>query len=166
MSERFHVSLPTGKCSHRIPNTSLSALFLSRKSGPKKIVIFLLAIAGAASDSVVQTSLTWAGTFFAIFILGSNLGSRAWHNMCLTKQRYSGPLYAVIASIKAFGIGLLFPYFGCRGCEPGGQVALENTLKSALIVAIVFILSGFREFGQIFIVGSDVSGMHHILSWL
>ena len=125
-------------------------------TGPKKLAIFLLAIAGVASNSELQKYLTWSGVFSAVFILGANLGSRAWQNMCLKKQTYSGPLYAVVASIKAFLVGLLFPYFGYRGCEPGGQVALENTLKSALLVAIVFILSGFREFGQLFIVGSEV----------
>jgi hypothetical protein len=113
----------------------------------------MLAIAGSSTDSKLKIGITWFGVFFAVFIMFANLGSRAWQNLCLNKQKYAGPLRMVVALIKAFALGLIVPYFGSRGCEPGGRTALVNTLKSSLIVAIVFILSGFwQEFNDALLV--------------
>mmetsp|Transcript_13854 Transcript_13854/g.19844 ORF Transcript_13854/g.19844 Transcript_13854/m.19844 type:complete len:510 (-) Transcript_13854:1428-2957(-) len=144
--EMSFVSMNT--CIHVQGHPSVGAYALMQPTltdWPKKLVVFMLAIAGASSNSTVKKGITWAGVFFAVFIMSANVGARAWGNMCLTKQKYSGPLYSVIAMIKAFVLGLFFPYFGSRGCEPGGHVALMNTLKSALIVAFVFIASGFWQ---------------------
>lgn len=140
------------------PSVSSYELLLHFSSDwPRKLIILILAIAGASSDGgTVQRYLTVVGVAIAYCVLAANLGSRAWHNLNLRPLRYNGPGFQMIATIFAICIGLTAPYLGYREVMPGGQVALSSILESSLLVAIIFIVSDFDEVQKFLIKGSEV----------
>ena len=125
-------------------------------TGPRKVLIFVLAMASAATGSEKQKYITLLGVIIAVYILFTNLGCRAWKNMCLKKQGYMGCFGAPLASFSAFLVGITFPYLGFREVESGGQTALENTIISAIFVALIFIVSDFDQVQKFILFGSEV----------
>jgi len=123
---------------------------------PRKVLIFVLAMASAATGSEKQKYITLLGVIIAVYILFTNLGCRAWKNMCLKKQGYMGCFGAPLASFSAFLVGITFPYLGFREVESGGQTALENTIISAIFVALIFIVSDFDQVQKFILFGSEV----------
>ncbi|WP_287287944.1 hypothetical protein, partial [Okeania sp. SIO2B9] len=49
----------------------------------------------------------------------------------------------------------LTPYMGHREIEAGGKRALESIITSALIVAVVFVVSDFNEIQKLIVIGSE-----------
>jgi hypothetical protein len=69
--------------------------------------------------------------------------------------RYNGPLSLSVGYVLAAIAGMVFPYMGHREIEAGGKRALESVLTSALIVALVFVLSDYDEIQKLIVLGSE-----------
>lgn len=123
---------------------------------PRKLVVFCLAIASAApQDSQTQRWITFTGILLAELVLIANLGSRAWYHMELNPLKYGGPFAPVVAFFFSVFAGLTIPYLGSRKVLSGGKAAMEGTIRNAILVAIVFVLSDIDEVQQFIVVGSD-----------
>ena len=142
---------------------SLSAHSLMSPLGPdmlRKVVIFLLAIAGAASGKT-QLTMTLVGIGGACTALLANLGARAWHFLRWTPMSYTGPGSSLVAYSLAVLTGALLPFMGQRSIAVGGKGAIESVIRSSLLVAICFVLSDLNEIQKFLVVGSEVSLLRH-----
>jgi len=138
---------------------SISAYALTHRilhDWPRKLIIFSLALASAApADSATQRWITFFGIIFAVAVLASNLGSRAWYHLKLNPLAYSGPGAAALAFLTAMMTGIVVPFVGHREVQAGGKAAMEVVLRSAFLSALIFILSDIDEVQQFVIVGSE-----------
>lgn len=91
----------------------------------------------------------------ACAVLAANLGSRAWHYLKLQPLEYSGIGAPILAFLAAIVTGIVVPYMGYRQVEAGGKAALETVLRSAFLVAIVFLVSDIDDVQKFIIVGSE-----------
>ena len=121
----------------------------------RKLDILILTIAAIIPDGIAKTNTTVIGVALTCVILCSNLGSRAWKNLKIKSLRYNGIGASLIAFIASVLVGLIVPYMGYHEIEAGGKRALEIVLRSALFVAIFFILSDFDEIQAFLISGSE-----------
>jgi hypothetical protein len=121
----------------------------------RKVLLLCLTLAGAA-EGTMQRVLTLAGISLACMVLLANLGSRAWHFLGWQAQRYNGMSASLVAYMAAVATGMLLPYMGHRDIEVGGKAAMEYVIKTALLVAAVFVISDFDEVQKFIIVGSEV----------
>ena len=126
----------------------------------KKAILFCLAIAGA-THGAVQSTLTFIGIILACLALLANLGSRSWHFMGWRPLSYNGPCAAAVAYFVSVLTGICLPFLGHRSVTAGGKAAIETVMKSALLVAFLFIVSDFDEVQKILVVGSEVSVVGH-----
>ncbi|KAI2499472.1 hypothetical protein MHU86_14992 [Fragilaria crotonensis] len=120
----------------------------------RKIATLLLAFAGAATGDG-QKYMTIIGIFIMAGLLLANLGSRAWHFMKWKPISYHGPFSPAVGYVIAMLSGFVLPFMGYREIEAGGKPALESVIGSALIVAIVFVLSDIDEIQNFIVVGSE-----------
>jgi hypothetical protein len=134
----------------------------------RKVVIFALALAGA-TDGVLQKVLTYGGIVGACVIMLANLGARSWHFLRWKPIRYNGMGSFGLAYILAVVTGLLVPYMGHRSISVGGKSAMEYVMKTAFVVAAIFVLSDLDEIQKFLVIGSencDQSIVNHIVgSW-
>ena len=155
-SEEISLSwLNTGMLVRSMP--SVSAHTMTSTVGSdwlRKILTLVLALAGAATGDV-QKYMTISGICLTGAVLMANLGSRAWFFMKWRPFWYSGPFSQLLGYLAAIIAGLIFPYMGHREIEAGGKRALESVLTSAVVVAIVFVLSDFDEIQKLLVVGSE-----------
>jgi hypothetical protein len=121
----------------------------------RKGLLLCLALAGAATGTM-QRVLTLTGISLACMVMLANLGSRAWHFLGWHPQRYNGMSASIFAYMAAVATGILVPYMGHRDIEVGGKGAMEYIIKTALLVAAVFVVSDFDEVQKFIIVGSEV----------
>jgi hypothetical protein len=121
----------------------------------RKVLIFCFAL-GAATTGRTQAVLSLFGISLACAVLLANLGSRAWGFLKWKPLAYGGPLEPIIAYAAAIAAGIAVPYMGHRKIEAGGKAAMESVLKSAIVVAIVFVLSDYDDFQQFLVIGSEV----------
>ena len=136
---------------------SVSAHTLTSELGSdwlRKIATLLLAFAGAATGDG-QKYMTITGIFIMVALLLSNLGSRAWHFMKCKPISYRGPFSPALGYVTAILAGFVLPFMGYREVEAGGKPALESVIGSALIVAIVFVLSDIDEIQNFIVLGSE-----------
>ncbi|KAI2502160.1 hypothetical protein MHU86_12296 [Fragilaria crotonensis] len=136
---------------------SVSAHTLTSELGSdwlRKIATLLLAFAGAATGDG-QKYMTITGIFIMAGLLLANLGSRAWHFMKWKPISYRGPFSPAVGYVIAMLSGFVLPFMGYREIEAGGKPALESVIGSALIVAIVFVLSDIDEIQSFIVVGSE-----------
>ena len=117
--------------------------------------MLILTIAAIIPDGIAKTNTTVIGVALTCIILCSNLGSRAWKNLKINSLRYNGIGASLLAYIASVLVGLLVPYMGYHEIEAGGKRALEIVLRSALFVALFFILSDFDEVQSFLIAGSE-----------
>lgn len=122
--------------------------------GPKKLVLIALAFAGAATGSL-QVVLTIGGITGALILLLANLGARAWHFMRWTPLHYTGRGSFFLAYVLAVMTGLVLPYMGHRSIAVGGKGAMEYVIVTALIVAVVFVLSDYDDLQKFLVYGSE-----------
>jgi hypothetical protein len=122
----------------------------------RKVLLLCLALAGAAEGNV-QRVLTLAGISLACIVLLANLGSRAWHFLAWKPQQYNGRGGSLVAYMAAVVTGIFVPYMGHRDIEMGGKAAMEYVIKTALLIAVVFVVSDVDEVQKFIIVGSEVS---------
>lgn len=61
----------------------------------------------------------------------------------------------ILAYFAAIGAGLLFPYMGHREIEAGGKAAIESTIRTAVLVAIIFLVTDTDEVKEHIIVGAS-----------
>jgi hypothetical protein len=162
---------------------SVSAHSLCSSSGSdtlRKGVLFMLAVAGA-TQGVLQTVLTAGGIIGACLILLANLGARSWHFLRWKPVKYSGPGSFTLAFFLAVATGFLLPYMGHRSISIGvsgiivgtkdcvnfeqsshaivseqGKGAMEYVLKTAMMVAVVFVVTDFDDLQRYLVVGSEV----------
>jgi hypothetical protein len=138
------------------PSVSAHSLVSSVGSDQiRKVLLLCLALAGAA-EGTMQWVLTLVGIGLACIVLLANLGSRAWHFLGWHPQRYNGMSASIVAYIAAVVTGIFVPYMGHRDIEVGGKAAMEYVIKTALLVAVVFVISDFDEVQKFIIVGSEV----------
>jgi hypothetical protein len=121
----------------------------------RKTLLLCLALAGAA-EGTTQRVLTFTGISLACMVLLANLGSRAWHFLGWHPQRYNGMSASIVAYTAAVATGIFIPYMGHRDIEVGGKAAMEYVIKTALLVAVVFVISDIDEVQKFIIVGSEV----------
>ena len=136
---------------------SVSAHTLTTSIGSdllRKSIVLCLALAGAATGTM-QKLLTLAGIGAACTVLLANLGARSWHFMGWRPIRYTGKTSGFWAYLAAIATGIALPYMGHRNISIGGKAAMEYVLKTAFIVAVVFVLSDFDELQKFLIVGSE-----------
>lgn len=111
----------------------------------RKGLVLSLALAGAATGQM-QIVLTLLGISGACIVLLANLGCRAWHFLGWKPQRYHGLSASLVAYFAAIATGIVFPYMGHRDIEVGGgKAAMEYVIKTALTVAVIFVISDFDE---------------------
>jgi hypothetical protein len=135
---------------------SVSAHSLTSSPGSdwlRKLVLFTLAFASATN----HWGLTMAGVVGAMILLLANLGARSWHALGWRPLRYTGLGSFWIAYLLAVGTGLVFPYMGHATIATGGKGAMEYVLRTAVLVAVIFILSDIDELQRFLVVGSEVS---------
>jgi len=138
---------------------SVSAHSLSSpvgSDGLRKLVLFMLALAGATKGTF-KTFLTMGGIIGAMLILLANLGARSWHFLRWKPIRYNGVGSFLLAYVLAIVTGLLLPYMGHRSIAIGGKGAMEYVLKTATIVALIFVISDYDELQKFLVVGSEVN---------
>jgi len=136
---------------------SVSAHSLSANFGSdslRKIILFCLALAGATTGWL-RSFLTILGVVGAIVIMLANLGARSWRFLRWKPLRYDGFGSFFVAYVLAVTTGLMLPYMGHRKIATGGKGAMEYVLKTAVIVAIVFVVSDLDEIQQFLVVGSQ-----------
>jgi hypothetical protein len=121
----------------------------------RKVLVLCLALGGATTGRT-QTVLTLFGISLACAVLLANLGSRAWLFLKWKPFTFGGSLQPIFAYAAAIAAGITVPYMGHRGIEVGGKTALESVLKSALLVAGVFVLSDYDDFQQFLVIGTEV----------
>lgn len=136
--------------------SSYELLFQFSSDWPRKLIVFVLAMAGAA-EGLAQKYLTVFGVAFACGVFATNLGSRAWYNLNLRPVEYSGYGCLYVSTVVALCTGLTVPYLGFREVTVGGQTAMITIIKSAVIVAILFMVSDIDYVQKFIIVGSEVS---------
>ena len=143
---------------------SVSAHYLSANFGSdnlRKIILFCLALA-PATKGWLQTFLTMVGLVGAILIMLANLGSRSWRFLRWKPIRYDGFGSFFFAYGLAIATGLALPYMGHRKVTTGGKGAMEYALKTAIIVAIVFVVSDLDELQKFLVVGSQYCNQNPI----
>lgn len=121
----------------------------------RKTVVFILAIAGAATG-YIQQIMTLVGIGLACLILLANLGARAWHFMRWKPQRYDGAGAALLAYLGAVCTGIVLPYMGHRNIEVGGKAAMEYVIRTSFLVAVAFVVSDIDAVQQFIVIGSEV----------
>jgi hypothetical protein len=121
----------------------------------RKAVVFVLALASVARGNAQQV-LTLVGIALAVMVLLANLGARAWLFMRWRPQRYDGCGASVVAYIGAIVTGVIFPFMGHRNIEVGGKAAMEYVIRTAFIVAVIFVVSDIDEVQRFLVVGSEV----------
>jgi len=140
---------------------SMSAYTLNSLVGAdwlRKILVFSLAMGGATTGRT-QSVLTLFGISLTCMVLLANLGARAWGFLQWKpiaiggKLSFMEPLVAYLAAIVT---GMLVPYMGHRGIQVGGEAAMESVMKSAILVAIIFVVSDYDEIQKFLVVGSEV----------
>lgn len=139
---------------------SVSAFSLTSPIGPdlwRKSLVFVLAIAGAASNARVQKVLTLLGIGGAYIVLLANLGARSWYFLKWRPQRYDGPFANFFAYLAAMLTGMILPYMGHRNIEVGGKAAMEYVIVTAFVVAVCFVISDINKVQNFLVLGSDVS---------
>uniref|UniRef100_A0A7S0CI04 Uncharacterized protein n=1 Tax=Proboscia inermis TaxID=420281 RepID=A0A7S0CI04_9STRA len=119
-------------------------------------------MAGAAGTSKTQKDITLIGVGIACCILAANLGSRAWKTLKLKTLKYDGLGAPILAYILAIVAGFSVPYVGYREIDIGGKVALENILRSAVLVALFFVMSDFDVFQEFILVGSEACNQNTV----
>jgi hypothetical protein len=124
----------------------------------RKAVVLILALAGVARD-LPQQILTMVGVALSMIVLCANLGSRAWLFMRWQPQRYDGCGASLVAYIGAVVTGLVFPFMGHRSIEVGGKAAVEYVIRTAVIVAIVFVASDIDQVQKFLVIGSEVRAL-------
>lgn len=102
-----------------------------------------------------------AGVIGAILLLLANLGARSWHALRWRPLRYTGFGSFWIAYLLAIGTGFAFPYMGHNAISTGGKGAMEYVLRTAIIVAVVFVLSDIDELQNFLVVGSEVCNLFY-----
>jgi hypothetical protein len=122
----------------------------------RKLVLLALALAGTANGSL-QVILTIGGITGALLILLANLGARAWYFMRWKPLHYTGRGSFFIAFVLAVMTGVVLPYMGHRSIAVGGKGAMEYVIRTALIVAIVFVISDYDELQKFLVFGSESS---------
>jgi hypothetical protein len=122
----------------------------------KRWVIFSLAAAGAAQGSI-RTVLACSGVSAACMVLLANIGSRAWFFLRWKPLQYQGFGSTALAYFFAICIGIILPYMGHRHVVVGGKGAIEYIIQTAILVAVVFVLSDFDAIQQVVVAGSEVS---------
>jgi len=123
---------------------------------PKKGVPLILAIASAIpSDNIGQSILTLFGISWALVLLAANLGCRVWFNLGLNPVTYSFYGSSSVSLILATVLGLFVPYIGNRSMEASELTRISSVVSSAMIVALVFLISGFPDVYKYLIVGSE-----------
>mmetsp|Transcript_25420 Transcript_25420/g.60086 ORF Transcript_25420/g.60086 Transcript_25420/m.60086 type:complete len:752 (-) Transcript_25420:181-2436(-) len=150
---------------------SISAYSVISKVGSdwlRKAMILCLAIA-ASSDPYGKSRkvFTLLGLTMACCILLANLGARSWKFLgwkpslastyfgnC-TGNAVVGIIEPIIAYFMAIMAGIVFPYLGHREVKVGGTVAVESIIRIAIVVAGLFILSGYDEVQKFLVVGSE-----------
>jgi hypothetical protein len=118
----------------------------------RKVVLFTLAFASATN----HWGLTMIGVVGAIILLLANLGARSWHALGWRPLRYTGFGSFWVAYLLAVGTGFVFPYMGHSTIAMGGKGALEYVLRTAVLVAVVFVLSDIDELQRFVVIGSEV----------
>jgi hypothetical protein len=144
---------------------SISAHYLHSPFGPdilRKVLVFCLAVAGATTGKL-QAALTLGGIGAACMSLTANLGARAWHFLHWKPMRYRGPGADLVAYGLAIATGVFLPYVGHRTISSGGKGALESVIRSALLVAVLFLISDYDEIQSFLVVGSEVGGIVVVL---
>jgi hypothetical protein len=121
----------------------------------RKILVFCLAMSGAVTGRT-QYIMTFFGISLACAVLLANLGSRAWGFMGLRPLAVGGIFEPILAYLAAICIGIIVPYMGHREVGAGGKAAMESVLRSAVIIAVVFVLSDYDDFQQFLVIGSEV----------
>jgi len=143
---------------------SISAHTMTSRIGSdwlRKAIVLCLALAGAAGGTT-QTVLTLIGIGGACVVLLSNIGSRSWHFLKWKPIRYQGPGAPVVAYLSSVAAGIAVPYMAHREIEIGGKAAMQHVLKTALIVAVIFVVSDVDALQQFLIIGSEVSVEDHL----
>jgi len=136
---------------------SVSAHFLSASFGAdslRKIILFCLAVA-SATTGWLRSFLTILGVLGAVIIMLANLGSRSWHFLRWKPLRYDGFGAFFFAYFLAIMTGLMLPYMGHRRVATGGKGAMEYVLKTAVTVAIVFVVSDVDGIQKFIVIGSE-----------
>ena len=122
----------------------------------RKLVLLALALAGATNGSL-QVLLTIGGITGALSLLLANLGARAWHFLRWKPLHYTGRGSFFIAFVLAVMTGVVLPYMGHRSIAVGGKGAMEYVIRTALIVALVFVISDYDELQKFLVFGSESS---------
>ena len=121
----------------------------------RKILVFCLALSSATTGRL-QYIMTFFGISLACAVLLANLGSRAWGFLGWRPFTRGGIFEPIIAYLIAIAVGITIPYMGHREVGAGGQAAMESVLRSAVIVAFIFVLSDYDEFQKFLVIGSEV----------
>ena len=139
---------------------SLSAYFVTKHAASdwiRKAIILLLALASAARGKT-QVIFSMLGVLFTCVILLSNLGARVWYFFQWQPlNSFNGnPISSLLAYMTAVVTGLALPFLGQRTAAVGGKPAVESILRSALLVAAVFVITDFESIRKFIIVGTEV----------
>jgi hypothetical protein len=138
---------------------SISACSVTKSYGSdwiRKVIILLLAIAGAATGKT-QVALTMIGILLACIVLLANLGARAWHFHQWHPMTYHGPFASLAAYMTAVATGFAVPYLGHRTASVGGKAAIESILRLGCALALAYVVTDFDEVRKFLIVGKGVS---------
>ncbi len=139
---------------------SVSAFSLNFRIGAdwlRKGTLLAFTIAGTTQGHLQRTLILIALSAACVLFL-ANLGCRAWYYLKWKPLAYNGPFANVLAYILAVGTGVVVPYMGHREVEVGGKAALESVLTSAVLVAVIFVVSAFAEVKKFIVLGLEVRG--------
>jgi len=122
---------------------------------PRKIVITMLTLAGAATGKL-RVFLAAVGVIGSIILLLANLGARTWHFLQWDPVQYNGPRTFFVAYLLAVATGFCLPHMSHRSMVIGGKCAMEYIFKSSVLVAIIFLLSDADEIKKYVWIGLQV----------
>jgi hypothetical protein len=139
----------------------------------RKTLILCLAVASATTGTTQQIC-TLTGLSLGCCILLANLGARSWKFLgwkpTLASSYFGncagttfiGIVEPIIAYIMAIFTGICFPYLGHREIKVGGTVAVESIIRIAIVVAGLFVLSGYEEIQRFLVVGSENCNQQYV----
>lgn len=123
----------------------------------RKVCLFSFVL-GASTVGWWQTAFKGIGVILACLLLMINIGSRSWYFLDLSsfkRDRIGGN--SIMPFLLSIFTGFSLSFLSSRVSASGGQRSIEHIVLSAVVIAVVMIVSSFERFQKLIIMDDEVS---------